>query len=356
MKKRIIALTMASIMAFTIVGCSSNNNKEQTMMVGMVTDAGTIDDKSFNQGTWEGIEKATNELLIDSTYVKPVGTTNSDYLNEINNLYDSNFKFIITPGFAFENAIYTAQDKYPDAKFVLIDGTPNDGNGNSKVGENTANIYFAEQEAGFLAGVATALKIQEGQVGFIGGAKVPAVLKYNWGFQQGIIYANESLNTNIELCKENFVYEGTFTNAASGKQIAASMYDRGVKAIFIAAGTTGVGAISEAKTRAVSGDEVWTIGVDVDQYADGIYDDNKSVMLTSAMKKLSQASYNMISKELNGSFPGGETIMFDAKNDGIGLPEENPNLTADIEEKINEVFNKIKNDEIKVSSEQGNLF
>lgn len=356
MKKRLIAFTLAVMTMFTITGCTSQGNKKQIMKVGMVTDAGTIDDKSFNQGTWEGIEKATNESLIDSTYVKPVGQANSDFLTEISNLYDSDFKFIVTPGYKFEGAIYEAQNKYADAKFVLIDGTPNDGNGNSKIGENTVSIYFTEHEAGFLAGFATALKIQEGLVGFIGGAEVPAVQKYNWGFQQGILYANENFNTAIEMKKENIIYEGTFTNAAAGQQMAASMYDRDVKAIFIAAGTTGVGAINEAKTRAKNGEEVWTIGVDVDQYSDGIYEDNKSVMLTSAMKKLSQASYDMILKELDGSFPGGETIMFNAKNDGVGLPQENPNLTSDIEIRVNEVLEKIKNDEIKVNSEQGSLF
>lgn len=357
MKKKLLAILMSTIVTLGI-GCSNSTEQSENtkIKVGMVTDSGTIDDKSFNQGTWEGIEKAKNESLIDSTYLKPNGTTSADFLNEINNLYDSGCKFIITPGFSFENAVYAAQNKYADAKFVLIDGTPNDGNGNSGVNENTVSIFFAEHEAGFLAGVATALKIQDGKVGFIGGAPVPAVLKYNWGFQQGIIYANETYNTKIQLDSENFVYEGTFTNAAAGKQIAASMYDRGVNAIFIAAGTTGVGAIGEAKTRAMSGQEVWTVGVDIDQYEDGVYEEGKSVMLTSAMKKLSQASYDIILKELDGNFPGGETIMFDSKNDGVGIPETNPNLNDDITAKVKDVADKIKNNEIEVKSEQGDLF
>ena len=357
MKKRLVAFILATITATTLIGCSSQKqSKQDTMKVGMVTDAGTIDDKSFNQGTWEGIQKATDELNINSTYMKPVGQSNEEFLTEIGNLYDSGFKFIVTPGYKFENAIYSAQNKYPDAKFVLIDGTPNDSKGNSKIGENTVSIYFTEHEAGFLAGIATALKVQEGQVGFIGGAEVPAVQKYNWGFQQGLLYANNNFNTDITLKEENFIYEGTFGNAAAGQQIAAAMYDRDVKAIFIAAGTTGIGAISEAKSRAINGNEIWTIGVDVDQYSDGIYKGDKSVMLTSAMKKLSQTSFDMISAELNKSFPGGETIMFDINNDGVGLPTNNPNLTSDIELRVNEVREKITNGEITVSSEQGDLF
>jgi basic membrane protein A len=94
------------------------------LKVGMVTDAGTIDDKSFNQGTWEGILKAQNEGLVDAKYLKPSGTTEADYLKEIGNLFDAGYKFIITPGFKFETTIYEAQDKYPTAKFVILDGEP----------------------------------------------------------------------------------------------------------------------------------------------------------------------------------------------------------------------------------------
>ena len=353
MKKRLISVAIAAITLCTMVGCSQNSNKEnsdaKSLKVGMVTDSGTIDDKSFNQGTWEGIQLATDELNITSAYVKPAGTTASDYLTEITNLYDADYSLIITPGYQFENAVYIAQEQYKDAKFILIDGTPNDGEGNSNVAENTVSVYFAEHEAGFIAGVATALKIKDGDVGFLGGAPVPAVQKYNWGFQQGIKYANDNFGTTVSMKKENFIYEGTFTNTAGGQQIAAAMYDRGVKAIFAAAGSGGVGAISEAKTRALNGEEVWIIGVDVDQYDSGLYNDTDSVILTSAVKKLAQASYSLIESELNNNFPSGETVIFDITNDGVGIPSTNPNLDADIEEKIALVTKELQSNTIKVS-------
>lgn len=323
--------------------------------VGMVTDAGTIDDKSFNQGSWEGILKAEEDFGIEAKYLKPAGTTEADYLKEIGNLYDAGFKFIITPGFKFETAIFQAQDKYTDAKFVLIDGAPHSGDFNPTVKENTVSIFFAEHESGFLAGVATALELKEGDVGFIGGMEIPPVQKFNWGFQQGIQYANENLGTNIGLKQENVLYQGSFDNVDAGKQIAAQMYDRGVKAIFAAAGGVGVGAINEAKTRAGAGEQVWIVGVDVDQYADGIYEGEKSVVLTSAMKQIGQAAYDMIQDEKEGSFPGGETLVFDAKNNGVGIPAENPNLSEETVNTTAEVFEKIKSGEIVVSAEQGNL-
>ena len=129
------------------------------------------------------------------------------------------------------------------------------------------------------------------------------------------------------------------------------MYDRGVKVIFTAAGGTGMGAITEAKTRAVNGQEAWVIGVDCDQYADGIYEGDKSVILTSAVKKVNEASYDMIEAELNNEFPGGQSLVFNAKNDAIGIPKENPNLSDETVAKVNEVLEAIKNGEIEVKSE-----
>ena len=364
MKKKLIALTLAARMVTGLVGCGGKGNEgegeaKKDLKVGMVTDAGTIDDKSFNQGTWEGIEKAKADLKIESNYLKPAGTTEADYMKEIGNLFDTDYKFIVTPGFKFETAIFQAKDKYPDAKFVLIDGAPNNGKTGAdrveKVGDNAVAIFFAEHEAGFLAGVAASLQLKEGELGFIGGMEIPSVQKFNWGFQQGVKYANENLGTKMNIKAENVVYQGSFDNVAAGQQLAATMFDNGVKAIFTAAGGVGVGAINEAKTRATAGKEAWIVGVDVDQYADGIYKDDKSIILTSAMKKVDSASYEMVKAELDGKFPGGQTLTFDAKNDGIGIPKENPNLSKETTDKVDEIFNQIKEGKITVAGEKGDL-
>ena len=363
MKKRVIAMAVTALMATGVLaGCGGSSEGgdtategKATMQVGMITDAGTIDDKSFNQGTWEGILKAKEELGIQEKYLQPKGQTEADYLREITNIYDAGNKLIITPGFKFETAIYKAQEKYPDAKFVLIDGAPKkDGNTmEPTVGENTVSIFYAEHESGFLAGLATALEIKEGAVGFIGGLEIPPVQKFNWGYQQGIAYANENLGTKVTLDKENVIYAESFEDTAKGTQIAATMYDRGVKAIFASAGKVGVGVITEAKTRAAKGEKVWVVGVDVDQYADGIYEGDKSVVLTSATKKIGKSAYEMIQHELKGTFPGGETLIFDIKTDDVGLPAENPNLSAETMTKVNEVVELMKSGEVKVSAEQG---
>ncbi len=353
--KRIALLLVTVALLVSMVSCGDRDAADETVLVGMVTDAGTIDDKSFNQGTWEGILSAEADFDIETRYLKPVGTTEADYILEIGNLYDGGYQFIVTPGFKFETAIYQAQETYSDAYFVLLDGVPHAGDFNAVVGPNTVSIFFAEHESGFVAGVASALQLQEGEVGFIGGMAIPPVQKFNWGFQQGIDYANENLGTNVSYSAANFVYQGSFDNVAAGQQIAAQMFDRGVDAIFAAAGGVGVGAINEAKSRALAGEEAWIIGVDVDQYDDGIYDGENSIILTSAVKKIDQAAYDMIEAYLNGTFPGGQILTLDATNNGVGIPAVNPNLDDSVQAQVDEIFAAIVSGDIVVSDLQGNL-
>ena len=356
-KKKIFAKLLSGALSLSLlVGCSSNvssetnskfNRLDTDLKVGMVVGSGTIDDRSFNQGSWEGISATVK----NSKYVTSAGKTESDYLASIGNLIDGGYHFIVTPGFYFESALYEAQAKYPDTHFVILDGSPVDENDNTVIAENTVSIHFAEHEAGFIAGIAAAVEMQDGDLGFIGGMKIPAVVRFSAGFAQGVEYANTQLGTQVTLDEINVVYQGTFDDKAAGQQIAAQMYDRGVKVIFTAAGGTGMGAIAEAKSRAKQGQEAWVIGVDSDQYADGIYDEatNASVVLTSAIKYVDQATHDMIAAEAQGNFPGGQNIIFTIANDGVGLPAENPNLSEKTIEIVNKVYEQVKNKEIIVN-------
>lgn len=358
MNKKVFALVLSAVMTMSLfVGCQGGSKSGSNVKVGMVTDSGTIDDKSFNQGTWEGIKKSEKDFGISKKYLKPTGTTEADYLKEISNLYDAGYRLIICPGFKFSSAIFNAQSKYTDTKFVLIDATPNSGKKGEAdvIKENTVCILFAEQESGFVAGVATALQLKEGEAGFIGGMEIPPVQKFNWGFQQGLDYANKNFGTKMSIKPENVVYQGSFDNTAAGQQLAAQMFDKGVKVIHAAAGGVGAGAINEAKSRAKAGKQAWIVGVDVDQYQDGIYKSGKSVILTSAMKKVDQGAHDMIKAEIDSKFPGGKIFMFDSKNNGIGIPNKNPNLNSDVIKKVDEVYKKIQSGEIKVSAERGSL-
>ncbi len=353
MRKGLIVFLAVLLVASLTVGCA--RREPEKLKVGMVTDAGTIDDRSFNQGTWEGILRAQTELGVEVKYNKPVGTTEADYVKEIANLVDAGFHLIITPGFKFETAIFQAQQRHKDDKFVLIDGSPHSGDRVANVGKNTVSIFFAEHESGFLAGLAAALQLREGEFGFIGGMAIPPVQKFNWGFQQGVAYANANHGTNVSMKAENVVYQGTFHDVAAGQQLAAVMFDRGVKAIFAAAGGVGIGVINEAVARARAGKEAWVVGVDVDQFNLGIWEGSKSVILTSAMKRIDQAAFDMIKAEKEGKFPGGQTLIFNAKNDGIGIPKTNPNLSAEVQSLVQRAFDGMKAGTLTVSAEQGTL-
>lgn len=359
MKKLTVVLCiflLLGTMAFA-QGSAEGAAKKSNLRVGMVTDAGTIDDKSFNQGTWEGVVKAGKDYALDTKYLKPVGTTEADYLKEIGNLVDAGYNFIVCPGFKFESTLFLAQDKYPNVKFVILDGEPHSADYSVfRIEKNVVAVYYAEQESGFLAGFAAALQIKEGSFGFVGGMEIPAVQKFNWGFQQGVNYANKNFNTKIVMKQENNLYQGTFSDVSAGQQIAASMYDRGVNVIFAAAGGVGVGVINEAKNRASAGKNVWVIGVDVDQYPEGLLPSGKSIILTSAMKYLDRASYDMIQAEINGAFPAGQVLRFNASNNGVGIPVENPNLSKSVTDEVAKVFAMIKSGELKVADVGDGLF
>ena len=174
---------------------------------------------------------------------------------------------------------------------------------------------------------------------------------FKTGFQQGVIYANENFGTNIKMKEENFVWSGSFSDAALGQQITAQLFNSGCNLVYCACGTTALGGFNEAKARAEKGEEVWVVGCDVDQYEDGLLEDGRSVTLTSTMKNLANSTYDMIKAELDGEFVGGQQIIFDAKNGGVGIPETNPNLSDEVQKEADAVLEKIKTGEIVVSAE-----
>lgn len=364
-KKRLISVLAAFAVVTTILaGCAQKTPGTDTTKpapaaktkVAMATDSGTIDDKSFNQGTWEGIKKyETDKGTIEASYLKPKGQTETDYINAINDLVDSGNKIIVTPGFKFETAVNKAADDKKDATYILIDGQthtadkPND----FVKHDNVVCVFFNEHEAGFLAGVAAALNTKTNKLGFVGGMEIPPVQRYGWGYKAGVAYANKNLGTKAEIT--DYIYQGTFDKVEAGQTLAAGMYSKGVDIVFHAAGGVGQGVFNEAKQRAKKGENVWVIGVDVDQFADGDIGGGKSVTLTSAMKRIDNAAYNYIDAKLNNKFPGGQIITLALKDGGVDLPAKNPNLSADSATKIETVKKDVIAGKIKVPATQADL-
>ncbi|MCL2045166.1 MAG: BMP family ABC transporter substrate-binding protein [Oscillospiraceae bacterium] len=329
--KKILALILALIMLFTLAACNTNNNgttspsgndtevEDNTELdadsgeyeLALITDLGTIDDRSFNQGAWEGVEMYAKEFDITHKYYKPADAGDDAYLNAIDLAVQSGAKVIVTPGFLFEVPIFVAQDRYPDVKFILLDGTPNNGdwdNYEGKVGDNTIAVFYAEEQAGFLAGYAAVMDGYR-NLGFMGGISVPAVVRFGLGYIQGAEYAAQELGLEDDSITLNYFYTGTFEPSPDINTRAAAWYNDGIEVIFACGGGICFSIFPAAEQ---SGNAV--IGVDGDQSSE-----SESV-ITSAMKLLTQSVYDCLEDYYADEFPGGETLLFDAANLGVGLP------------------------------------
>jgi len=367
MSKKVLSLLLVAVLAISLfAGCASKPEEseapkeeapkaeepkeeapkaeETDFTVGFVTDIGGIDDKSFNQGTWEGIVKYAEEKGWEQgkqyNYIQ--SNEEADYIPNLSAFGDDEYSVVVAAGFLFLDAMKEVAPQYPDTNFVLIDETVE--------ASNVASVSFAEEQGSFLVGVAAAKATKTNKVGFVGGMDFPLIRHFHAGFVAGV----HSVDPSIEVLDQ---YAGSFGDPGKGQQIASTMYDQGVDVIFHAAGGTGNGVINEAKNRVENGENVWVIGVDKDQYEDGIYDkeNNKSVVLTSMMKRVDVAAYNMVEAAQNGEFPGGKKTTLTLADDGVGIPKENPNLTEDIVKEIEAYKDKIVNGDITVPNNMEDL-
>lgn len=334
MKKALLLLVVAMMAAAPVFG---------QFRVGLVTDVGGIDDKSFNQGTWEGVLRFAKDLKLGKNDYKYLqSSAEADYVPNLSTFADEKLDLIVAPGFLFNNAMLEVAGKYPQQKFMIIDSVVQDKDG--KMVPNVANAVFAEHEGSFLVGVAAALKAKADKknvLGFLGGMQFPLIERFQAGFEQGVKAVDPTMKILVD-------YAGDFGDPAKGQALAQKQFNAGAYIIFHAAGGTGNGMIKEAKERSQKGDIRWAIGVDKDQYADGAYG-NKSAVLTSMMKRVDVAAYQIAKLTKDGKFPGGQVFTFSLANDGVGIPAKNPNLTNDMVKKVNEFAAQIKSGKLKVS-------
>lgn len=303
MKKFLLLLVVLATAVF-LVSCGS------TYEIAMITDTGDIDDGSFNQGTWEGIKKYAEENKKSHKYYKPAGEATADYLAAIDLAVSGGAKIVITPGFYFETPIYEAQTKYPDVKFVLIDGSPHNGDYNVEIKDNTLSVFFAEHEAAFFAGYGS---IYEGfeSVGYMGGIAVPAVQRFGIGYVAGAYYAaKQKNNMTFKFNPTYYHYLGTFGPSDEYKTLAANWFDAGVNVIHAAAGGAGSSVMAAAAERT----NKWVVGVDSDQAG------ASNTVISSALKGVGEAAYSALDDFYNDKFVGGRAITLTAKEDAVGLP------------------------------------
>jgi len=299
----------------------------------LITDLGTIDDRSFNQGAWEGLVKYATENGISHDYIQPAEQSDEAYLNAIDLAVQMGAKVIVTPGFLFEVPIFTAQSTYPNVKFILIDGTPHSGDYNPVINSNTVGITYAEHESGFLAGYAAVM----------GGMAVPALVRFGHGYVQGAEVAAQELGLADGAVTMNYYYTGVFWPLPEILTMSTAWYNDGIEVIFAAGG-----AIFDSIFPAAEQAGKFAIGVDVDQ------SNLSPAVITSAMKQLAKSVYDKIDEFYKGTFPGGQHVIYDAANGGVGLPMNNSHSLGSFNQAAYDaIYAKLANGTIRVSDDIG---
>ncbi|MCR4923947.1 MAG: BMP family ABC transporter substrate-binding protein [Lachnospiraceae bacterium] len=328
------------ILSVMLSACASGEKAE----VIMVTDLGTIYDGSFNQGTYEGIKKYAEEAGISYNFYQPEESNEESYLKTIKKAVKQGAKMIVLPGEIFDEVLFDVQDQYPDISFLLIDGIPHNKDFSKEaVAANTRAVVFAEEQAGFLAGYAA---VRDGytSLGFLGGNPQDPVIKYGYGFIQGADYAAIELGVSVNI---NYCYGMTFTESEDMKNLAASWYDQGTQVIFACGG-----AMNRSVIKAAEEKEGYVIGVDVDQ---GMESDR---VITSAMKELTNATYQGVKDFYEGNFKGGEIVSMSALNEGVGLPMESSMFKNFSQDTYNAIYGQLAEGKIEpyASTAFGNTF
>lgn len=329
---KISMLLLLFLFVTTAAGCGSESGEKAELA--LITDVGTVEDGSFNQGAWEGVKQYAEQNGIGCRYYQPKEAATNVYMDTIKTAVKNGAKLIVCPGYLPEEAVYQAQDKYPKVNFILLDGTPHNADyTDNKINENVMPILFEENQSGFLAGYAA---VRDGytHLGFMGGVAEEPVIRYGYGFVQGADYAAIEMGVNVDI---KYCYTDTFLESPKVNDMASSWYEQGTEVIFACGAAMGRSVMSAAEASAA---EAKVIGVDVDQSKES------PTVITSAMKMLSNAVYSGIKDYYNNSFRGGEITVLAAKNGGVGLPIENSDFRTFSEAEYDAIFTKLVEEEI----------
>ncbi len=298
MKKLHLFLAMFLISTILLPACTPATldcSSKEVFCVGLVTDIGKINDKSFNQSAWEGVQQAQKELGAQVEYIE---TSNpKDYAKNIAAFGDESYDVIVTVGFALGDATVAAATTYPNTDFIGVDQfqtEPVDG---------IAGLNFPEDKAGFLVGALAAMMSKSNKIGAVCGPDtVPAVWRFGEGYKAGAAYADNVRETTTEV----FVLyhsndDQAFTDPKWGAETAKSLVDAGADVIFGCGSVTGNGAIIAAAQS-----DAYVIGVDTDQYF--TLPEAAPLMLSSAMKLIAPGVFDLIKLSKEGAFPSGNYL------------------------------------------------
>ena len=309
----LIALTLA-LAAFGVAACGSSNSSSTSstsstassgkkIKVGLVTDIGGLNDRSFNHLADVGLMDAQSKLGAQGRVLE--SHSDADYIPNLTTLASQHYDLVIGVGFLMADAVDTVAKKFPNTKFAIIDSDVTTMKGKP---QNVEGLLFKEREAGYLVGYLSGLYAKDNKittVSSVGGQKIPPVDHYIAGFQAGAKKADPSIKTLN-------AYSQDFVDQAKCKELALNQIAQGSKVVFQVAGACGLGALDAAKEKSVQG-----IGVDADQAYIG------PQVFTSALKKVDVAVYDAIKGVQGGAYKGGQDVTSTVANDGIGYGKLN---------------------------------
>jgi basic membrane protein A len=299
---------------------------EGALKVGMVSDIGGVDDASFNENSWKGLEDAQAQLGVCSQFIE--SQAQADYEKNITEFAEQDYDLIITVGYLLGDGTAKMAAQYPDIKFGIVDYAYDPGI------PNVVGIVFATDGAAFMTGYLAAAwaDLQDPEdpaVGYVAGMQIPTVEIFVAGHTAGIAYYNEKYGKDVQF---SGTYVGDFEAPDEGKTQGLSLIDEGADVILGIGGKTGNGGLVAAKERGV-----WGVGVDVDQYY--TLPNEKDILITSTIKRLDNAVFGVVQSVLDGTFAGGGVYVGTLSNGGVGMApfhdfegEIPAQIVADLEE------------------------
>jgi basic membrane protein A len=341
----ILRTALISAFLFLISSCGTSteaNADKDKIRVGIVFDIGGKNDRSFNAAAWEGVLRAEKDLDIVLRDVEPGNPTSIE--PAMRAFAERNFDLIIGVGFAQGPIMERVARDYPNINFAIVDGVILDKEGNPL--PNVASLVFREHEGSYLVGMIAAQKSKTGVLGFVGGMDIPLIHRFETGYEEGA----KSVNPNIRVI-DNYVgvTDSAWNNPGKGKELALNQIDQGADVIFTAAGNSGLGAFDavEQYGRNASGEaNKFVIGVDSNQNGQ-----KPGFVLTSMVKRVDNAVYDVVKEVKEGKFKGGfHTFGLDKDGVAYAMDENNKSLISpEVLQKVEEAKGKIVAGEIKVT-------
>lgn len=337
MKGKISVISMILVILLVIVACS--NNKSEEIKSGMLTDEGGISDNAFNELAWKGLKDASREFNIQVSYKE--SNEEADFKPNLEELFDEGNNLIWGVGYKLSEAIYRAANLNEDIKYGIIDYSY-DNNRNFPAGtpKNVISVKFRDEESSFLVGYIAGRMTETNKIGFVGGTDGQVIWTFEYGFRAGVDHAAKELGREITVTDK---YADDFYDVEKSRAIARDLYRDDNDIVFHAAGGAGEGVIVAAREE-----DKWAIGVDMDQ--NYLAPDN---VLTSAMKGVDRAVFNVIKDLQSGRFEGGTTIKYGLKDGGVDIaPTSDKHVPAHILREVERLKKEIIDGDIVIPNSE----